>query len=97
MVLRTVAADSLGLSRVVTRGGRLTVGVRHRVCCAARLRRLVAQTRSSGAFLSALSHCAAEEKWYSLRMRRAAGAAPKLEVDSRRGQCELNELHLTNR
>ncbi len=97
MVLRAVAANSLGFSRVVTRGSRLSVGVRHRIYCAAHLRRLVAQTRSSGAFLSALSHCAAEDEWHALRMRRATGVAPKLEVDSRRDQCELNKLHLTNR
>jgi hypothetical protein len=84
MVLRAVAADSVGFSRVVTRGGRLGVGVHHRICCAARLRRLVAQTRSSGAFLSALPHCAAEGKWHTLHMQRAARAASKLEVDSRR-------------
>jgi hypothetical protein len=32
-----------------------------------------------------------------LRLWRAARATPKLEVDFRRRQCQLKELHLTNR
>jgi len=97
MVLRALASAHLRFSRTAACFIRRRYRVRRYLHRTVSIRRLVVASRSSGAFLSAVSQCAAKGQWHALRMWRAAAATPRLEVDSRRRQCELNELHLTNR
>jgi hypothetical protein len=83
MVLRAVGTDSLIFSRIATCRGRIGYRVHYSVRCTASLQWMVGQTRSSGAFLSALSYGTAKDKWHAVRLRRAVGVAAQLEVDSR--------------